>query len=110
MQSRFLHELGGGNWHILMQENPCYLPFLMSVDAPAIYLSLWQATLYIVVEGWRKLALSDETIDRLLLSPNVEALKLHRHGTFHSLWVRYREARFDLVGIGGLGSEAKDIG
>jgi hypothetical protein len=83
MQSRFLHELGDGDWHIRMQQNPDYLPFLMRVDAPAIYLSLWQATLYVVVEGWRKLALSDVMLDGLLQSSNVEALKLHRHGTFH---------------------------
>src|SRR5690606_12160026 len=83
MHSRFLHALGGDDWHIRMQRNPEYLPFLIRVDAPAIYLSLWQATLYVVVEGWRKLALSDGTIDELLQSPNVEALKLHRHGTFH---------------------------
>ena len=83
MQSHFLHELGGGDWHLTAQKNPDFLPFLIRVDAPAIYLSLWQATLYVVIEGWKKLGLSDPVIDEFLRSPNVDALKLHRHGTFH---------------------------
>lgn len=83
MQSRFLHELGSGDWHTLAEKNPKYLGFLMTVDPPAIFLSLWQANLYVVIEGWHKLGLSNPKVDALLLSPNVEALKLHRHGTFH---------------------------
>ena len=63
MQSRFLHELGGGDWHLTAQKNPDYLPFLIRVDAPAIYLSLWQATLYVMIEKWKKLGLSDPVID-----------------------------------------------
>lgn len=83
MQSRYLQELGGGDWHLTAADNPEFLFFLISVDPPAIYLSLWQSTLYVVIEGWQKLGLSDPAIDMLLQSPNVEALKLHRHGTFH---------------------------
>jgi hypothetical protein len=47
------------------------------------YLSYWYAALYVVVEGWQKLGLYDDEIDRLLESPNVELLKLYRHGVFH---------------------------
>lgn len=83
MQSRFMHELGGGNWHEHMTSNPKYMGFLVSVDPPAIYLAMWQATLYVLIEGWTTLGLKDDSIDRLIESPNVAALKEHRHGTFH---------------------------
>lgn len=48
-----------------------------------LYMSYWYAGLYVVVEGWRRLALEDEEIDRLLASPNVGLLKRYRHGVFH---------------------------
>lgn len=47
------------------------------------YMSYWYAALYVVVEGWQRLGLHDELIDELLDSPNVELLKLYRHGVFH---------------------------
>jgi hypothetical protein len=47
------------------------------------YLSYWYSALYVVVEGWQKLDLHDQRIDELLESPNVEHLKLYRHGVFH---------------------------
>jgi len=81
--SRFQHEMAEGNWAELMQAGPDYLPFLLRTDPPAIFLSLWHATLYVVIEGWQKAGLEDPRIDILLESPNVEALRLHRHGTFH---------------------------
>ena len=83
MQSRFLHELGGGNWHEHLAKNPQYFGFLVTVDPPAIYLALWQATLYVLVEGWNTLQLENTAIDHLIASSNVAALKKHRHGTFH---------------------------
>jgi hypothetical protein len=47
------------------------------------YMSFWYAELYVVVEGWRELRLSDPTVDELLKSPNVDLLKRYRHGVFH---------------------------
>lgn len=83
MQSRFLHELGSGNWHELAALDARYLPFLLRTDPPAIFLNLWQATLYVLIEGWQKAGMENVQIDALLKSPNVQALRLHRHGTFH---------------------------
>ena len=39
--------------------------------------------MYVVIEGWRKLQLSDPAVDRLLDSPNVELLRRYRNGVFH---------------------------
>jgi hypothetical protein len=35
------------------------------------YVGYWFASLYVVVEGWRAIGLSDERVDGLLSSPNV---------------------------------------
>ncbi|MGO8754745.1 MAG: hypothetical protein ACLQHK_05890 [Gallionellaceae bacterium] len=48
-----------------------------------LYMSYWYAGLYVVIEGWRELGLSDVPIDDLLNSPNVELLRRYRNGTFH---------------------------
>jgi hypothetical protein len=48
-----------------------------------MYMSLWYGGLYVVVEGWQKLGLSDPEIDPLLSSPNTAKLRIYRHGTFH---------------------------
>ena len=58
-----------------------------------LYLSYWYAALYVVVEGWQALSLSDSTIDQLLQSPNVPLLKRYRNGTFH-FQHRYNDRRF----------------
>ena len=47
------------------------------------YLSYWYAGLYVVIEGWGNLNLSDPAIDGLLESPNVQLLKRYRNGVFH---------------------------
>jgi hypothetical protein len=49
-----------------------------------MYLCLWFATLYIVVEGWPALRAKDETLTRLLRSPYKELLKDFRDAVFHS--------------------------
>jgi hypothetical protein len=41
------------------------------------------ASLYVVVEGWQELKLSDSAVDALLTSPYVNVLKQYRHGVFH---------------------------
>lgn len=48
-----------------------------------MYMSLWYALLYVVIEGWQELKLKDDKIDSLLKSDNVGLLKSYRHGIFH---------------------------
>jgi hypothetical protein len=48
-----------------------------------LYMSYWYGGLYVVIEGWNELKLSDTIIDELLNSPNVEFLKRYRNGVFH---------------------------
>lgn len=48
-----------------------------------LYMSYWYGGLYVVIEGWRELELTNETVDRLLESPNVDLLRRFRNGTFH---------------------------
>lgn len=48
-----------------------------------LYMSYWYAGLYVVIEGWRQLHLSDPIIDELLRSPKAGLLKRYRHGVFH---------------------------
>lgn len=48
-----------------------------------IFMSYWYGSLYVVIEGWRQLQLTDPKIDLLLLSSNVRFLKKYRDGVFH---------------------------
>jgi len=48
-----------------------------------MYMSFWYGELYVVVEGFQNLKLSDPTIDPLLASPNLALLKRYRNGVFH---------------------------
>ena len=47
------------------------------------FMYYWYGSLYVVVEGFRKLQLNDQSIDGLLGSPNVNALRRCRNGAFH---------------------------
>lgn len=58
-----------------------------------LYLSYWYGSLYVVIEGWTALGLSDIKIDALLKSPNVELLRRYRNGVFH-LQKDYFDERF----------------
>ena len=58
------------------------------------YMSYWYGGLYVVVEGWKRLALHDPAIDGLLASPNVKLLKDFRNSVFH-YHPEYFEARFN---------------
>jgi hypothetical protein len=55
-----------------------------------MYLSYWQAGLFVVSEGWKDLKLSDTEVDALLKSPHLEKLKRFRHGVYH-----YQPGYFD---------------
>ena len=48
-----------------------------------LYMSFWYGELYVVIEGWQELKLTDPSIDSLLASPNVDLLRLYRNGVFH---------------------------
>jgi hypothetical protein len=48
-----------------------------------LYMSYWYGGLYVVIEGWKELKLTDKKIDRLLNSPNVKLLRRYRNGVFH---------------------------
>lgn len=47
------------------------------------YMPYWYGGLYAVIEGWRELGLTDDRIDPLLKSPNVDLLRRYRNGAFH---------------------------
>lgn len=59
-----------------------------------LYMSYWYASLYVVVEGWQELGLSEPAVNELLSSSNVEFLKKYRHGVFHFRRKYFDEARF----------------
>jgi hypothetical protein len=48
-----------------------------------LYMSFWYGEMYVVIEGWKALGLSDPKIDDLLESKNVALLKRYRNGVFH---------------------------
>ncbi|MCK5588863.1 MAG: hypothetical protein KAI16_00950 [Candidatus Pacebacteria bacterium] len=58
-----------------------------------MYMSLWYGMLYVVVEGWQQLKLTDEKINKLLKSNNIKLLKRYRNGTFH-FQKNYNDDRF----------------
>src|SRR5437764_11395096 len=45
------------------------------VSKAGIKMSLWYGSLYVVVEGWREIGMSDPEVDLLLKSPNTKLLK-----------------------------------
>jgi len=63
------------------------------VGEPFIFMGYWYAGLYVVIEGWQELKLTDKVIDTLLASPNVGLLKRYRHGVCH-FQGRYFDDRF----------------
>jgi hypothetical protein len=58
-----------------------------------LYMSYWYGGLYVVVEGWKELGLTDAAVDRLLQSPNVDLLRRYRNGVFH-FQRQYNDQRF----------------
>jgi hypothetical protein len=57
------------------------------------YLSLWCSMLYVLVEGWKKLRLSNPAVDTLLDQDNLELLRRFRNGAFH-FQSEYFDGRF----------------
>ena len=65
-----------------------------------LYMSLWYATFYVLIEGWQELGLSDKKIDELLKSKNVDLLRRYRNGVFH-FQKEYIDKRFTKLMIDG---------
>jgi hypothetical protein len=65
-----------------------------SLDVELImYMSLWYATTYVLIEGWQNLKIDDARISDLLRSKNVGLLKRYRNGVFH-FQSKYLDSRF----------------
>lgn len=48
-----------------------------------ITMGIFHGLVYVVIEGWKEIGLSDPEIDKLLASPNVDLLRRFRNGVFH---------------------------
>jgi hypothetical protein len=57
------------------------------------YLSLWLASLFAVVEGFRSLKLKDEQVDKLS-AKHWDSLRLLRNGTFHFQPAHNKQSQF----------------
>lgn len=69
-------------------------------DAELLYgpfMDFWYGSLYVVVEGWRDLNLSDPVVDPYLASPNLDLLRLYRNGAFHYQPDYWSHKRTDLM-------------
>jgi len=53
------------------------------ISENAVFMSYWYTSLYVVVEGYKELKLSDPVVDELLESDLVDSLRLYRNGTAH---------------------------
>jgi len=57
---------------------------LLILSSPiGVYMTYFYSALYLVIEGWKELKLSDEKIDNLIASPHTNKLRLFRNATFH---------------------------
>ncbi len=65
------------------EEAPLQAAMRFTISDPMMFMFYWYASLYVVIEGWQELCLSDPEIDALLASPNVQLLKRFRNGLFH---------------------------
>lgn len=65
-----------------------------------LYMSYWYAGLFVVIEGWWALKLSDQNIDNLLRSRNVALLKRYRNGIYHFQKNYYHSKFMDLIAKG----------
>ena len=72
-------------------------PEAIFIDDRGLFLSHWYSSLFVVVEGWKSLKLTDTEIDVLLESPHVELLRRFRNGICH-YQRNYNDPRFlDLI-------------
>src|SRR5689334_9532882 len=66
------------------------------VSKAGLKMALWYGSLYVVVEGWHEIGMSDPEVDQLLKSPNTKLLKGVRNSVFHfqKYWLDDRLAKF----------------
>ena len=70
------------------------------------YLSLWYATLYVVVEGWKELSLVNGEVEELLaFHERVESLRRFRSGVFHFQATYWDDRLIDFLGQGAVSAE-----
>jgi hypothetical protein len=71
-------------------------PFIYLSSKAGIFMTYWYGGLYVVIEGWQALKLTDPEIDELLESPNTALLKRFRNGAFHfqKKWLDARLSEF----------------
>lgn len=71
--------------HLTSESRPAVDP-TQDINA-LLYMSLWYAEIYVVIEGWRELRLHDDEVDRLLNGNDhddlVDTLRLFRNAAFH---------------------------
>jgi hypothetical protein len=67
---------------IKRDQSPAATDPVTSMD-DMIALSLWYATVYVVIEGWRKTKLADPELDVLLADSRVDRLRRFRNQVFH---------------------------
>ena len=70
-------------WEKYQGKNPVTLAYAMYANDYGVFMFYWYGGLYVVIEGYRELGLSDSRIDALLASPNVDFLRRCRNGVFH---------------------------
>lgn len=66
------------------------------VSKAGLTMTLWYGALYVVVEGWQELGMSDPEVDQLLQSPNTKLLRDVRNSVFHfqKHWLDKRLGKF----------------
>jgi len=62
----------------MAEEHKAHPQLVFLVHDPGIFMSYWYGALFVVIEGWRELQLSDPSIEPLLASDNVDLLKRYR--------------------------------
>jgi hypothetical protein len=93
MRTLFDQELAAGRRPVVWDE----------IEPVTVYQTYWYAALYVVIEGWQKLRLTDPAIDDLIRSPFVATLKEHRNSTFHFFPKYYDDRRLQFL-LGGADS------
>jgi len=100
MRDYFEKALVNPDWLKLAEEHKAFPQLAFIIHDPGIFMSYWYGGLYVVIEGWHELGLTDPTIDKLLESPNVALLKRYRNGVFH-----FQKNYFDERFTGFMGSQ-----
>ena len=90
------NHISDGDDHLLRFKSMSVLLPSFFESKTGLAMGLWLGTLYVVVEGWQATKLSDPTIDQLLTSNHVSALRRFRNWLFH-FQKRYLDERFKIL-------------